>query len=116
VAKDAGIFERSGVDVELRQVEGTASTAVQAGEVHVALIGGSEAVNFAAGGGDVAVIAVMEPVYPYKLEVAPRIRTVADLKGQAAHREAARALAGQGPPPRSPTTRGSLEPTGLRPI
>ncbi|HEX6513399.1 MAG TPA: ABC transporter substrate-binding protein [Chloroflexota bacterium] len=83
VTRDANLFERNGVNVDLRPVEGTAATgALLAGETQLALIGGSEALHLAAGGADVVVIGVLEPVYPYQFEVPKDVKTAADLKGK----------------------------------
>src|SRR5258708_1945337 len=52
VAKDTGLFERNGLDVDLKTVEATPATGgLQSGELQVVLVGGSEALHLAAGAG-----------------------------------------------------------------
>ncbi len=84
LAKDAGIFERNGLDVDITLVEGGARTvaALISGQLQLAHAGGSEMVSAAAGGADVVVIGTNVARWPYVLMVAPEIKAPADLKGK----------------------------------
>lgn len=82
-AQDAGIFKKNSLDVELVSIDGgsRAMTALLAGEVQIAELGGAECLSATAGGSKVTVVAVLSPVFPYLFMVAPEIKTPADLKG-----------------------------------
>lgn len=83
VAKEAGIFDRNGLDVDLQLIASTTGLpALLAGQTQLAHIGGSEAITSVAGGGDVVIVANTGPVWPYALYVAPDIKAPADLKGK----------------------------------
>ena len=83
LAKDQGIFAKHGLDVTLQQIAGpTAVSAVLSGQVQVGHSGGSEVIGAAVQGGDVKIVAVQSPVFPFLLMVQPSIKTPADLKGK----------------------------------
>ena len=84
IAKEAGIFSRNGLDVDLQLVSSSsaAMAAVVSGNADVAQTGGSDAVSAVVGGADVVVLAVTSPVYSYVFEVAASIKTTDDLKGK----------------------------------
>ena len=84
VTKDGGYFEKNGLDVNLQFINGAAksSAALLANQVQVCHCGGSEVVSANAAGADLVVTASLTPVYPYEFEVAPSIKTFADLKGK----------------------------------
>ena len=83
VAKEAGIFARHGLDVELTLVESSKGIpALLTGDVKFAHIGGSEVVSAAAGGADLVIVGGTVPVWPYVLIVAPDIKKPEDLKGK----------------------------------
>jgi NitT/TauT family transport system substrate-binding protein len=83
IARDQGIFARHGVDVTLVQIAGpTSVAAVLSGQVQVGHSGGSEVIGAAVQGGDVKIVAVQSPVFPFLLMVQPSIKTPADLKGK----------------------------------
>ena len=83
IAKEAGIFDRNGLDVELTLVNSTQGIpSLLSGEVQLADIGGSEALSAAAGGADVVVLANLTPVTPYLFYVAPGITDASQLKGK----------------------------------
>jgi len=84
VAKDAGIFEKNGLDVDLQLSANGAAVmaALVSGKTQVAQTGGSDAVNAAAGGAEVVVVDVTTPNYAYQLYVTGDIKTPADLKGK----------------------------------
>jgi ABC-type nitrate/sulfonate/bicarbonate transport system substrate-binding protein len=82
-AKDGGYFDKNGIDVDPRLIESSLSIgALLSGQVQLAQVGGSEALAAAVEGGDLKVLGVEGPVYSFKLEVAPDIKTPADLKGK----------------------------------
>ncbi len=84
VAKEAGIFEKNGLDVDLELVSGgtRTMTALLSGQMQITQQGGAEALTAAAGGADVVVMGTLAPVYPYKFMVQASIKTPADLKGK----------------------------------
>jgi NitT/TauT family transport system substrate-binding protein len=82
-ARDMGIFDRSGLDVDLQYIASTnAMAALLAGQVQVASTGGSEVINSIANGADLVVVATLNPVYAVFLETRPEIKTAEDLKGK----------------------------------
>ncbi len=84
VARDAGIFNKNGLDVNLLLIAGGAVTtaALVSGQIDFALAGGSEALSAAAGGADLVIVGTQVPVWPFVLIAAPEIKTVGDLKGK----------------------------------
>jgi len=83
VAKEAGIFDKNFLDVDLQLIASTTGLpALLAGQTQIAHIGGSEALTTNAAGGDVVVVANTGPVWPYQLYAAADIKTPADLKGK----------------------------------
>jgi NitT/TauT family transport system substrate-binding protein len=81
---EGGVCARNGLDVDVRLMPSSAPAmaALLSNEVQVFQAGGSDVLSAAAGGADLVALATMAPVYPYKLEVAPEIKTGADLKGK----------------------------------
>ena len=83
VAQDGGIFKQNGLDVEQNYIaSANVIAALVSGQVAIAQGGGSEALSAAAGGADLVVIGNVVPLYPYVLEVAKDINSVADLRGK----------------------------------
>jgi NitT/TauT family transport system substrate-binding protein len=83
-AKQTGIFEKHGLDIDLQYVaSATSVAAVVSGQMQLATVGLSEALGAVAGGADLVVVANQVPGYTYIFEVAPGIQTAADLKGKA---------------------------------
>ena len=83
LAKDQGIFAKHGIDATLIQIAGpTSVAAVLSGQVQVAHSGGSEVVGAAVQGGDVQIVALESPVFPFYFMVQPDIKAPADLKGK----------------------------------
>jgi NitT/TauT family transport system substrate-binding protein len=84
VAKETGVFEKHGLDVDLQYVaSATTVAAVISGQMQVATVGLSEVLGAIAGGADLVILATQVPAYTYVFEVAPGIQTAADLKGKA---------------------------------
>jgi NitT/TauT family transport system substrate-binding protein len=83
IAKEAGIFQKNGLDVDLQLISGGAVTvaALLSNQIQFAHAGGSEALSAAAAGADVAVVGTMEPVYAYVFLAPSSIQTLNDLKG-----------------------------------
>jgi NitT/TauT family transport system substrate-binding protein len=83
LAKDAGIFEQNGINVDLQMVASTAvMAALLANQIQLGTMGGAEVVNADVGGADAVILANIAPVYSFKYEVAKEIKTPADLKGK----------------------------------
>ena len=84
VAKEAGLFEKNGLDVDVRLISGgsTAMAALVAGDTPFSHLGGSEAMSSAAAGADIEVLAITAPVTSFRLEVANNLKTADDLKGK----------------------------------
>ena len=84
VAKDAGFFERQGLDVNIVFVEGSPRTmqTLIAGESQVAEATGPAVLNARAAGSPVVMVAGFINVMPYYLIVTSSINSPADLKGK----------------------------------
>ncbi|MFI5269475.1 MAG: ABC transporter substrate-binding protein [Chloroflexota bacterium] len=83
-AQDAGIFQQHGLDVSL-QLTGGGSPAMAvflSGQADIFQAAGSDIIGAVASGADIVVTATTSPVYPFKLEVNPSIKSPADLKGK----------------------------------
>jgi NitT/TauT family transport system substrate-binding protein len=82
-AKEAGIFEKHGLDVDLQNIASAQGVAaVLSGQVQVAQLGGSEVVSAAAGGADLAILGNLAPVYPFVFMAPGDVKDVQDLKGK----------------------------------
>jgi NitT/TauT family transport system substrate-binding protein len=84
VAQDAGIFERNGLKSTLQLIPGapTAISALVAGEVQFAQVGGGAALSAAAAGADLKVLTVNVAVLAYIIEAGPDLKSVTDLKNR----------------------------------
>ncbi len=83
-AKQTGLYEKHGLDVDLQYVaSATSVAAVVSGQMQLATVGLSEVLGAIAGGADLVVVANQVPAYTYIFEVAPGIQSAADLKGKA---------------------------------
>lgn len=83
VAKEGGIFEKNGLNVDLQMVASTAvMAALLANQIQFGTMGGAEVVNADVGGADALILANIAPSYSFKYEVAKDIKTAADLKGK----------------------------------
>ncbi len=83
-AKEAGLFEGAGLDVDVRLIEGgqTTMAALVAGQTDFAHLGGSEVLSAAVGGAELAVVATLVPLWAFVLMAPPDIKTPAELKGK----------------------------------
>jgi NitT/TauT family transport system substrate-binding protein len=84
VAKDAGIFKKHGLDVNVIYIEGTpkALMSLFAGELQVVAGTGPAVASAKVRGADVSMIMGFEVFLPYYLVAQPSIKTVEDLKGK----------------------------------
>src|SRR3982075_3084793 len=82
--KEGGFFEQNALDIgDLQNIASAQGVpAVISNNVQVAQVGGSEVLSVNAEGGDLVVVAQLAGVYPFVLEVAAPIKTIADLKGK----------------------------------
>src|SRR5947207_15682303 len=84
VAKDAGIFKKHGLDVNIIYIEGTpkALMSLFAGELQVVAGTGPAVVQAKMRGADVTMIMGFEVFLPYYLIAIPDVKRVEDLKGK----------------------------------
>jgi len=84
VAKDAGIFKKHGLDVNVVYIEGTPKTLMSlfAGELQVVAGTGPAVVQAKMRGADVTMIMGFEVFLPYYLIAIPDVKRVEDLKGK----------------------------------
>jgi len=83
IAKEAGLFRKNGLDVDPQLIASTTGiAALVSGQTQMAHIGGSEALNAAAGGADLVLLATLTPVHPYVFYGAPGLTTINDIKGK----------------------------------
>lgn len=83
IAKDLGLFEKYGLDVELNFVRGTKGiSAMAGGSVDVAQIGGLAAVAAAIEGLDVVMLGTVFDRLVFALHASPEIKKIEDLKGK----------------------------------
>jgi NitT/TauT family transport system substrate-binding protein len=83
LAVDAGIFKKHGLDVDLRFVGSALQIpAMLSGDVQIAMVGGPEVAAADVAGADLVMVGVLGPLATYLFEVAPSIKTLADLKGK----------------------------------
>ena len=84
VAKDAGIFKKHGLDVNVIYIEGTpkALMSLFAGELQVISGTGPAVASAKVRGADVSMIMGFEVFLPYYLVAQPTIKTIEDLKGK----------------------------------
>ncbi|MCA1647988.1 MAG: ABC transporter substrate-binding protein [Chloroflexi bacterium] len=83
LALESGIFKENGLDVTLDNiVSSTGIPAVLSGQVQIAHLGGSESLSAAAAGGDLVIIAITGPVYPFVFMAPAAITSVDQIKGK----------------------------------
>src|SRR6185295_15028650 len=84
IAKDAGIFKKHGLDVNVIYIEGTpkALMSLFAGELHVVAGTGPAVASAKVRGADVSMIMGFEVFLPYYLVAQSNIKTVEELKGK----------------------------------
>ena len=86
ITKDAGLFEKHGLDVELPFIEGGAKAmaALVAGDVPIAQLGGSHVVSSHVAGSGVVILAGVVNRLEYKVVVAKHITRPEQLRGKRA--------------------------------
>ncbi|HVA25514.1 MAG TPA: ABC transporter substrate-binding protein [Chloroflexota bacterium] len=83
MADAAGIFKKNGLDVKITYIASSQGIpALISGETQIANVGGSETLSAVAGGADLVTVTNDSPVYPFIVQVAPQIKSIADLKGK----------------------------------
>jgi NitT/TauT family transport system substrate-binding protein len=83
VSREAGLFSKHGLDVELLFAGGgRAITSLLGGDTPIVTVGGPSAIAARLGGGDVMVVAHVFDTILYSLMTRPGIRSLADLKGK----------------------------------
>lgn len=84
VTKEAGLFERQGLDVTLIYLDGgsKATQALMSGDVPIAQIGGNSPIVARLRGADVSIVAGMVNILAYSLIASPEIKKAEDLKGK----------------------------------
>ena len=84
VAKEAGIFKKHGLDVNVIYIEGTpkALMSLFAGELQVVAGTGPAVASAKVRGADVSMVMGFEVFLPYYLVAAPTIKSIEDLKGK----------------------------------
>ena len=84
IAKQAKLFEKNGLDVEIIRIGGSSRVvqAMLAGEIKMAHVGASTAVEANLSGGDIVIIASTVNVATFRMMAAPAIRSPNDLKGK----------------------------------
>ena len=84
IAKDAGIFKKHGLDVNVIYIEGTpkALMSLFAGELQVVAGTGPAVASARVRGADASMIMGFEIYLPYYLIATPAIKTIEDLKGK----------------------------------
>jgi NitT/TauT family transport system substrate-binding protein len=83
IAKDAGIFEKNGLDVEFQTIQtANLAAALLSGQVQITAGGSSEAVAASATGADLVFLGVEVNIFPWKFYARPEIKQLTDLKGK----------------------------------
>ena len=84
ITKEAGLFEKNGLDVTLIYVDGgsKATQALMSGDVPIAQVGGNAPVVARLRGADVTLIAGLLNVLAYSMIVSPEIKKPEDLRGK----------------------------------
>jgi ABC-type nitrate/sulfonate/bicarbonate transport system substrate-binding protein len=84
VDKEMGVFDQHGLDVTPQLIPGgnNSMAALLSGQVQITESGGSDALAADINGGDVVVLGVTIPIYPYQLIVSPDIKAPTELRGK----------------------------------
>jgi len=84
IAKEAGYFEKYGLDVDLRFIQGsgTALAAMVSGDLNMMTAGGSTAVTAAAAGSDAVIVAGLINKAIFRVMAMPDTTSLAQLKGK----------------------------------
>lgn len=84
-AKDAGLYEKHGLSVELLRLSGSSLvvSTMLSGEMPFSQIGAAAVIDANLAGGDLVIITTLIKNFVYYIYSRPEIQTVADLKGKA---------------------------------
>src|SRR5712691_11371130 len=83
LALESGIFKQNGLDVTLDNiVSSTGIPALLSGQVQIAHLGGSATLSAAAEGGDLVIISITGPVYPFVFMAPAAITNIDQIKGE----------------------------------
>jgi NitT/TauT family transport system substrate-binding protein len=84
ITKEAGLFEKNGLDVTMIYVDGgsKATQALMSGDVPIAQVGGNAPVVARLRGADITLVAGLLNVLAYSMIVAPEIKKPEDLRGK----------------------------------
>ncbi len=84
VAKEAGYFDKYGVDMDLGYISGssTAVPALIAGNIGMSSVAGSAVVSAQAGGSDIVMVAGFLNIAIFRVIAQPTFTSIADLKGK----------------------------------
>ncbi len=84
MAKELGLFEKRGLDVELTLIDGgsPSAAALVSNQTQVGNFGGTEAMSGFVAGSDMQVIALFVPVTPWQFLAKSDYKTPADLRGK----------------------------------
>ncbi len=83
LALESGIFKQNGLDVTLDNiVSSTGIPALLSGQVQIGHLGGSETLSAAAEGGDLVVISITGPVYPFVFMAPASVTSIDQIKGK----------------------------------
>jgi NitT/TauT family transport system substrate-binding protein len=84
MAKELGLFEKHGLDVDLSLIDGgsPSAAALVSNQTQVGNFGGTEAMSGFVAGSDIQVVALFVPVTPWQFLAKSDYKTPADLKGK----------------------------------
>lgn len=84
MAKELGLFEKRGLDVDLSLIDGGApsAAALVAGQTQIGNFGGTEAMSGFVAGSDMQVVALFVPVTPWQFLAKSDYKQPSDLKGK----------------------------------
>ncbi len=84
VAKEAGHFQKQGLDLEIVYIAGGTRVAMVllGGQVHIGWTGSASAISAVGSGGDLVMIMSLMPTLPWHIVAAPAAGSVKDLKGK----------------------------------
>jgi NitT/TauT family transport system substrate-binding protein len=83
LAKEAGLFQKNGLDVDVEYIQNPQGTAaLLANQVQLGLSGAADMLGPDSSGADLTAYATFTKTYPYSFEVAEKIKTPQDLRGQ----------------------------------
>lgn len=83
MAKDLGLFEKNGLNVDIKRVSGAAQVpALVANEIQIAGVGGTEVTNLNMQGGSLVMVAVVDDFPTFSLYANKKYKAVPELAGE----------------------------------